>query len=147
MLTKNGRIVGMALTVISASCSGVPDLCKDSPPTCINNVARYCSTIKDCDSCSYHAQIIPQDCTKSSATDGVAKTCEIGSGKMSGAALCVDASMTKCSLDYVVLCDARGYSSDCVETVDGPLLRSGAIGCVGGSQQDAAARSDGSSGG
>ena len=91
MSTKNGRLVGMALAAISASCdSGPPDLCKDSSPACSNNVARYCETIKDCDSCSYHAQIIPQDCTQLSSTVGVAKICEIGSGKMAGAALCVE---------------------------------------------------------
>ena len=90
MSLRNGKLALPILALTSAFCgSGKPDLCADSPPQCKDNVAVYCMTIKDCDSCSYYASIMHDDCTVAAARYGVAQSCVIGSGRMSGSAVCV----------------------------------------------------------
>lgn len=125
MSLRNGKLALLILAVTSAFCgSGKPDLCTGNLPQCKDNVAQYCVTIKDCDSCSYYASTLHDDCTAIGALYGVAESCVIGSGHLSGSALCVDASKTACTPGSAAVCDAQGHISDCLETVEGPLLRS-----------------------
>jgi hypothetical protein len=145
MLTKVASRFLVALWMAVMSCNtDKPDLCKGVEPTCVGNIATYCLTMKDCDLCSYYARTLTRDCDAVGVVYGVTRSCVVGAGTSAGVAVCVDSTMTPCQLrDGGVLlpgetCDERGYSTSCMETVNGPLLASCATcGCPGGKQLDA----------